>query len=502
MKKILYFMLSICFLSSCDSYLDVNEDPNYPKYVPNNLLIPSAENFISAKMGESIFNFGGFFAQYWDQAVEANQYNEIAEYNIQQAFFNYNYRDLYAGALADLQVVQKQAVEEENWADNLVATVLKAYTYQILVDMMDQAPYTEALQGKANPTPAWDEGADIYKSLLTEIDSALYKIQHPKAPLLTSQLTISSDMLLQANLSKWIVFAKALKLKLYMRSSNVQDNKDEIMALVNDTTLTLSDDIKMDVYTDSNAVEKRNPWFECNWSNNEEGLGTKNNIASYPIISYLKITADPRISSLFKLAPNSSTYEGSIPGSKTQSAADNMKNGDFSYPVMTATTPVYFYTVSELDFFIAEAQLRFGTDAAAKTAYEAAIKANFDLHGVAGDSAFIASSPIKWGNAGTTEAKIRLIGMQKWVALCMVNHGEAWTEARRLDYPALSSYTGKQVYDDQTLYTAGDLISPYVNYLGDGVIVKRVPFPETAVIMNKNTPQQKGVSTRVWWDNK
>ncbi len=81
MKKLIYLIASVCILSSCDSYLDVNKDPNYPGEVPNALLIPSAENFISAKLGEQIYNFGGFFAQYWDQAVEANQYNDIAEYN-------------------------------------------------------------------------------------------------------------------------------------------------------------------------------------------------------------------------------------------------------------------------------------------------------------------------------------------------------------------------------------------------------------------------------------
>lgn len=134
MKKLIYLIASVCILSSCDSYLDVNKDPNYPGEVPNALLIPSAENFISAKLGEQIYNFGGFFAQYWDQAVEANQYNDIAEYNILQAFFNGSYRDLYAGALADLKVVKEQAVEEEAWGDYLVASVLNAYTYQILVD--------------------------------------------------------------------------------------------------------------------------------------------------------------------------------------------------------------------------------------------------------------------------------------------------------------------------------------------------------------------------------
>ena len=53
---------------------------------------------------------------------------------------------MYAGALTDLDVVRKQAADIEAWGGYLAATVLRAYTFQILVDCMDQAPYTEALQ--------------------------------------------------------------------------------------------------------------------------------------------------------------------------------------------------------------------------------------------------------------------------------------------------------------------------------------------------------------------
>lgn len=488
MKKILYLIASICLLSSCDSYLDVNEDPNYPTEVPNSLLIPSAENFLSARLGENIFNFTGFFAQYWDQAVEANQYNDEAEYNILQPFFNASYRNLYAGALEDLEVVKKQATTDEAWGDYLVATVLRAYTYQVLVDLMDQAPYSEALQGNANSMPKWDNGKDIYAGLIVELDEALAKA--------TPESVVSTDLVLKSDINQWIAFGNAMKLKLYMRSSNVQDNGTKIMALINAGTITFAKDIKMDVYKDE--AEKRNPWFECNWSGS--GLGTDNNIASLPIISYLVSTGDPRIEVLFDKSLNNSDYKGLVPGSKTKMPA-GVKTKDYSFPVMTAKSPVYFYTLSELNFFIAEAQLRFGSDAAAKTAYEAAITANFDLHGVDGADAFIAKSVISWTNATTTEAKLKLIGMQKWVSLCMVNHYEAWSEARRLDYPSFSTKKAGDILADESIYTPGELIAPMVNYL-NGEVVRRVPFPEVAVTLNSKTPAQKTVSTRVWWDNK
>ncbi|MDP4277375.1 MAG: SusD/RagB family nutrient-binding outer membrane lipoprotein, partial [Bacteroidota bacterium] len=320
-----------------------------------------------------------------------------------------------------------------------------------------------------------------------ELDTALAKVN--------SNSIISSDMLLGKKVSQWIVFAKAMKLKLYMRSSFAEDNSAKIMTLVNDPELVMTSDIKMAIYSD--AAEKRNPWYECNWSGS--GLGTYNNIATYPIISYLKSTNDPRMSALYKKAANKGEYLGLIPGSKTKMPSGT-KTNDYSFPIMTATTPVYFYTVSELNFFKAEAEARWGTNAAAKADYEAAIDANFNLHGTSGASAFVATDAISWDKATNLEQKLKLIGLQKWVALCMVNHFEGWTEIRRLHYPAFSASAASDIYSDESLYTPGDLIVPWVNNLGGTKVVKRVPFPETAVNYNKNTPAQVAVSTPVWWD--
>ncbi len=36
----------------------------------------------------------------------------------------------------------------QDWNYNLMATVMKVYTYQVLVDLYDQVPYTDALQGE------------------------------------------------------------------------------------------------------------------------------------------------------------------------------------------------------------------------------------------------------------------------------------------------------------------------------------------------------------------
>ena len=109
---------------------------------------------------------------------------------------------------------------------------------------------------------------------------------------------------------------------------------------------------------------------------------------------------------------------------------------------------------------------------------------------------------VAWATAADNAAKLTLIYMQKWVALCYMDHVEAWSEIRRTDVPKLSSKTANQINTDATVYTPGELISPMRNGLGDGNMVKRMFFPLTARQLNVNTPAMVPVTTSVWWDKK
>ena len=167
-----------------------------------------------------------------------------------------------------------------------------------------------------------------------------------------------------------------------------------------------------------------------------------------------------------------------------------------------ATKPVYFFTQAELQFLIAEVQLRFNSnDAAAKQAYEDAIKADFEARGLTGASDLY-NGAVAWSTAGTVTDKLNLIYMQKWAALFYMDHMEAWSEQRRTDVPKVSTATAAEIKTDPSVYTAGELISPAVNALGAGVLVKRMYFPYNASQYNPNTPAAISADKPVWWDVK
>ena len=469
MKKIFLFAAAgLMMLSSCD--LDINEDPNYPSSgeITSDLEFPAVINAIADATGDQMFNYGGFFAQYFDQMPEANQYNDLAELNIDESkdLFNRCYRVIYAGALQDIEDIKTKTT---NTADLFACQVMRTLAFQLLVDNTSETPYSEALQTSIS-APKYDDGKTVYEGVLAELDAA-------EAALNGEDIITMTDPLLQKNLNEWRGFANALRLRMYLRliDGNVDASSytSKAQALVSANNF-FSDDVAWSVYSDQEG--QFNPWYHGVFQL------TNNHCAAYPIVSYMLSTNDPRISYAIKPRTSDGSYVGQFPGAKQSNAVygSSYKNQDVSAIdyAPTHALPVFLFTQSELQFLIAEVQLRFNNnEAAAKTAFEAGVAADF-------------------ASRGTD-------GMQKWAALFMRDHMEAWSEIRRTDVPALSSHSGLDISKNVALYNPGDLINPTTNQLGNGNIAMSIPYSSDSRKYNVNTPSTaRKISDKVFWDVK
>lgn len=493
MKKILLFALAGMVLTSCD--MDINDDPNYASAedITPSLQFPAVINAVAATTGDQLFNYAGFFVQYFDQRPEANQYNTLAELDIEETtdLFIRPYRVLYAGALQDIKEV---ASKTTNTADLFINQVMRTQTFQILVDNTDKTPYTEALLGNDNPTPKYDDGQAVYEGVLKELDDAEEAIS-------ASDIITMTDPMLDQDLDQWKGYANALRLRMYLRFIDANIDAANYTAKVkellnNDNFFT--GDVAWDVYSDLEG--QYNPWYSGVFS-----LSANNHCASYAIVEYLKHMNDPRLAYAISPRTSDNTYVGLYPGSKQDNVFwDNStpKNADVSainYAV-THDLPVYFFTQSELQFLIAEAQLRFnGNDAAAKAAYEAGVEADFKSRGMAANAARFLAADGAWDTAAN---KLNLIYMQKWVALFMRDHMEAWSEQRRTDVPKVSAMTAAQIKANPMAYTPGELIIPVRNLKGNGGLCMSIPYSSDSRKYNTNTPAARAITDRVFWDVK
>lgn len=499
MKKILVYasFATTVLFAGCD--LNINNDPNYPMndQVTADLIFPSISASIASAVGGEIYNYAGFFAQYFEQKPEANQYNSICEYTFTESsqLMDYSYRSLFAGALEDAnQVLEKTT----NPADRFATTILRAYIFQIMVDNTSDSPYSEALQGNTNATPKWDKGETVYKGVLDEMDAA-------EAALTGSDMDMP-DLVFNKNIAQWKGFANALRLRMYLRfiDANVDATSytEKVKALVQKNEF-FTGDVKLDCFLDE--TDKRNPWYNTN----AIGL-TGNHCAAYPLISYLSSTTDPRIAYGIKKTEADGKYVGQLPGGKTHMQSilgtNDWKNKNVSsidYSIGPAK-PVYFFTQAELQFLIAEVYVRFlNDDARAKNAYTAGVTADFTVRGLAGQENTILGGACAWSTASTLADKLKLIYMQKWVSLFYMDHMEAWSEIRRTDCPKLSTASAPEIQANPSIYTPGELIAPWTNGLEAGGLMKRMTYPLSARQHNpENTPKGVPGSTPVWWDIK
>jgi hypothetical protein len=491
MKKIISLLAIILGLSSCEQYLDINKDPNSPseENVSSSMIFPAAEMNLAASYGNFLRIISGYYAQHYAQNFGTSNYVDYSQFRMSATRSSSNYTQLYARTLKNLETVRQQAEAAEEWGTYLAATTLRAFTFQVLIDAYGETPYTESLDVE-NISPAYDDGETVYNGILAELNTALSNA----AP---SDLVCTNFLFGTTSAGEWIKFAKALKLKLLMRVSNVKNVQSELAALIAENDFPTSDVAWDDCW--ANETGKANPFYQEEYAT-YFGSNQVNVIANLAYIQTLTASNDGRVSAFFE-TNTSGNYTGGVSGTNFSTSA-TYRAPYFCRPVFAYNTPVYLITVSEIEFFLAEYHARYGTSGDAETHYQAAIEASFASAGATGASN-IYTTAYPWNNANYAQ----LIGIQKWVALGGINNFEAWCEMRRLKYPAFGTVTGENIYNMATdaynpnLYVAGTLYTPiqYNTDLGAGKVLQRLRYAESSSSRNSNTPANKGDATPVFW---
>lgn len=501
MKKFAFiFTIALGMLTtSCDSYLDINQDPNSPAEanMTTDIMFPAAEMNLASTYGDFYRITGGYFAQYYSHAFGTSNYVDYSQFKMSATRSSTDYTQLNQRSLKNLNTICQLAENDEEWGTFLAAKTLKAFIYQMMVDAYGEVPYSEAFDA-SNATPKYDQGADIYAGVLAELDEALSKAS-------AGDKVATNFLLPGKSAGAWIQLANAVKLKMLTRESGVADVNSQIAALVSANNFPAGDVAWEGCW--SNESGSLSPFYAEEFST-AWGSTQINVVANIAIVGTMQqknaegdvIFEDGRLAAYFE--PNSSgVYTGGISGSNF-STSDSYKSGYWCRPVASYDMPVYLITRSEVEFFIAEYYAKAGNAAQAKAHYEAAIEASFATAGVAGAAEAIAKFPYDQANYK------KCIGVSKWIALAGVNTFEGWCEARRLDFPAFGSVQGTQMYNEQSdasyhpeLYVPGTFYTPIKveDKLGANKLLERWPYPESSSARNSNSPEFPGYATPVFW---
>lgn len=497
MKKILLIStvaLSLGF-ASCNSYLDINENPNSPSEgnIETSMLMPAIEMNMASSYGNFLRIAGGYHALQYAHLNGTSNYVDYSQFSMSATRSSGTYTQFTQKALSNLKTVLSKSSVAEDWGTYLAATTLRAFIYEALVDCYGEVPYLEALNPDIS-APKYDDGQVVYEGVIGELDAALEKV--------SGSNTVCTNFLYpSATAGKWIQFANALKLKMLMRMADVKDVKSAVAALITENNFPTTDVSYKGCW--KNESGQMSPFFAEEFSTTWGSTQT-NVAANLAIIGTMQVKEgdveyrDPRLAVFFD-KNSDGVYIGGVSGTNYPSTSKLTK---WCRPAASFDMPVYLITVAEVEFFKAEYYARYGTASDAASHYAAAIEASFASAGVSGAAENIARYPYEQENYKKS------IGIAKWVALSGVNPFEAWCELRRLNYPEFGTAKGSDFYkvgDDDSFnsskYVPGTLYTPIQVFgqVGDNKILERYPYAESSSARNPNTPAFPGYTSPVFW---
>lgn len=501
-KHIIKFTLILLtvFASSCDDYLDINQDPNVlgTTDAPE-ILLPSAQVSLGNNLMGWDFGFGGgFWNQYWTQAYTASQFKSLCEY--QETSFDNAYTGITTETLTDLKRIKTLSSEPKNQGYYYIAEALSIYTWQLMTDVWGNIPYTEALRGDEGiKSPVFDSSTDIYADLLLRIDALL--------AMDVASVTIVNkyDFMYAGDMQKWVKFAKSVKLKLLIRQSETSNynNANVLTFITNNNFLTNSAKIAGSYWSD-NTEGKKHPMreFETNGAN----FLSTNVIGCKTFIDYLNVNDDPRIDKLFT-APTGG-HQGAFFGdfdSKKDTDLDNTDDDKEAYStaLFTGTMDLMIMSDWEVNFYIAEVYARASDMVNAKMYYDKGVTASLAQNTISSTD-IISTGYAKWVN-GTTEESIKQISMQKWVANANYQHIESFLERNRTKYPSVNDIDIKsdRNYAFENFPLGQLTISVNGRDKTNGFLPASPVYPNSVLTRNINAPAQKvDLLEKIWWNKK
>lgn len=426
MKKISILLLTLFLVFSCSKDLEnLNQDTKNATVAAGETFFTGAQKNMVDRMASINVN-----TNVWRQFVQqitSTTYNDESNYDIANrrvpdGLWATVYRDVLKDLDESAKVIAATppigtagATMQKNQL--AIIEVMNVYSYSVLVETFGDVPYTEALDF-TNVLPKYDDGKTVYLDLIARLSAAITSMDA------SGDSFGDADLIYGGDVASWKKFANSLKLRMGLVIIDA-DPAAGTAAVTQGAAGAFTSNADNAVFNYLNSTPNTNPmWVDLVQS------GRLDFIVAKPFVDQMNALNDPRRTVYFD--DNIATgYVGAIYGLNS-SYANFSHIGDMFY---VSTLPHVLLDYSNVKFMLAEAAER-GIAGFTNPAshYESAITASFDYYEVPGAAAYLLQPSVAYASAtGTWKQKI---GTQKWIAL--YNQGfNAWTEFRRLDYPAL-----------------------------------------------------------------
>ena len=211
MKKILYIVMGILFisgLSSCDKWLDVNDNPSSASAtVPSpDLRLRSIQiQFIDAY--ESSGTRAAWITQNIIKIGGTANNDLIAKWNFPVGSATWPYQAWFVYTACNIEPLIEKATAEEAWHYVGAAQLIHAWGFMLMLDLYGEMPYTEALASKISPK--YDDGKTIYYGCMDMLEKAIENLSKTQG-LSATPLSLG-DSWNGGSQAKWLQLAYGLK---------------------------------------------------------------------------------------------------------------------------------------------------------------------------------------------------------------------------------------------------------------------------------------------------
>jgi hypothetical protein len=496
--KIAAMAVAVITTTSCEKFLDVNENPNSP--VTENLALsaklPAALVTTVNQESNQLNSLGAQWGGYWGTTSEgANLFFKDKTYNGVSLRSSRDGTPIWENSYNNLlyyQLIKQQAQTEVAPFYLGIAKIMQAWHFMRLVDVYNNIPFDEALQGTKNPTPKYEDGKVVYEKSINMITEGIADIKSAVV-----NIPGNDDVLFKGNKTLWAKFGNTVKLRALVRQSQTNNQayiNSEIQKIVAEGSGFLG--VGENAYVQPgylNTAGKMNPFYESNYR--DAGGATTANYANIRptvfLINKYSSLNDPRLASTY--VPVSGVYKGVLFGNPNvdnqyraaATSAFRGPNENTNRPAglfKSFNQPAVLLSSFESLFVQAEAAQRGWISGSAATLYENGIRESFKYAEVnaAEFAAYNAQASVSFSAASD---KIERIIEQKWLAMNSTNSIEAWSDFRRLGFPAIPN----------SLLAPSPTARPL-----------RLMYPETERQTNNAEATKQGgdevTVDAVWWD--
>lgn len=456
MKKFIILFSALLLLGSCDILEfddDINNNPNSPSEASGPQLLTNAMRYT---YDVSSNTSGQFLAQY----LAETQYVVASLYPQEGTSFYW----LYQNPLINVETVINTSNSDNQLA---VAKILKAYFYWHTTDRWGDIPYSEALQGADEFTPAYDTQESIYDDIFDLLEEATSQIN--------DGTSLDGDIMYDGDMSKWRKFGNTLRMLVALRLSEVDASKaqEEFNDALDAGIMESNDDNFAYQHLDDESNE--NYWYNQVERNSREWWAL-----TETLVEIMDPVDDPRLPVYGDPARSDGEYRG-LPIGSDPADENTQEYSLLGEDIRQQDATIQLVTYAQALFAKAEAAERNWTTESTEDNYNAAIENSILQWTGSTDSAddFLAQPEIEFDASNAIEQ----IATQRYVHLFM-NGYEGWSEWRRTGYPDLVPSGGNEVPTRQS-YTSDEAFNNTENY-------------EEAI--DRQFGGENTIYGNVWWD--